>query len=342
MGLVLENRTEHPPNVAIMTMAARSTSKINLRKSARTPVAIPARAPNAEIEVGDRKVRLTNLQKTFWPELGITKGQLLQYYADVAWALLPHIADRPMVMKRYPNGAAGDFFFMKRSPSPRPEWIRTCDVEHESGDVIDFPVIDDVASLLWVVNLGCIDLNPWYSRCDDIHKPDVLHFDIDPGEASFEDVVAAAQIVREALVGLKMPVHVKTSGSKGLHLYVPIVRSMVQHDVWNIAKTAAHHLASQHPKLLTAEYTIAKRPKGRVLLDYNQNSWGRTLASVYSVRPTKGATISMPVHWDELEAGARIEDFTLRNAPARLKVKGDLWGPMAPAAKRRFDLTRLA
>jgi bifunctional non-homologous end joining protein LigD len=117
---------------------------------------------------------------------------------------------------------------------------------------------------------------------------------------------------------------------------------MVQHDVWTIAKTVAHHLAGQHPKLLTAEYTIAKRPKKRVLLDYNQNAWGRTLASVYSVRPTSTATVSMPIHWDELEAGARIEDFTLHKAPARLKDKGDLWAPMAPAAKRRFDLTRLA
>ena len=143
-------------------------------------ITIPS-SGSATVKVQGREVRLTNLDKPFWPELGITKGDLIQYYADVAPLLLPHIRDRAMVMKRYPHGAAGEFFFMKRAPAPRPDWIRTCRIDHDSGNVIDFPVIDDLPSLLWVINLGCIDLNQWYATCDDVDRPDYVHFDLDPG-----------------------------------------------------------------------------------------------------------------------------------------------------------------
>ena len=160
---------------------------------AATPRRAPAtltipRAGSHTLNVSGREVRLTNLDKLFWRERGITKGDLIQYYADVAALLLPHIRDRAMVMKRYPHGAAGEFFFMKRAPVPRPDWIRTCSIEHESGNIIDFPVIDDVPSLLWVINLGCIDLNQWYARCDDVDRPDYVHFDLDPGSATWEQV----------------------------------------------------------------------------------------------------------------------------------------------------------
>src|SRR6266566_4714578 len=141
---------------------------------------LPTDEPSLEIELEGRVVKLTNLGKLFWPQLGITKRDLLQYYADVSTVLLPHLHDRAMVMKRYPNGAAGEFFFMKRAPQPRPEWIETCAIEHESGNVIDFPIVQDLPSLLWVVNLGCIDLNQWYARCDDVDRPDYVHFDLDP------------------------------------------------------------------------------------------------------------------------------------------------------------------
>ena len=143
-------------------------------------VEIPHNVDHLEVSFGDRQVRLTNLNKLFWPELKITKRDLLQYYADVSPVLLPHIRDRAMVMKRYPNGAAGEFFFMKRAPSPRPEWIEICSIEHGSGSVIGFPIVSDLAALLWVINLGCIDLNQWYARCDDVDRPDYLHFDLDP------------------------------------------------------------------------------------------------------------------------------------------------------------------
>jgi bifunctional non-homologous end joining protein LigD len=306
----------------------------------RAALNIPSDRDDAEVEAGGRTVRLTNLRKVFWTDLGVTKGDLLRYYASVAGFLVPHLRDRAMVMKRYPNGAAGEFFFMKRAPAPRPAWIEICRIEHDSGNIIDFPMVQDVASLLWCVNLGCIDLNQWYARCDDVDRPDYLHFDLDPGPgASFDRVRETALILKDALDELTIPSLVKTSGSKGLHVYVPIVRGPEQKDVWRFAKALAQELASRHPALMTSEYRVAKRPKARVLVDYNQNAWGRTLASIYSVRPRPDAAVSMPVTWKEVATGIRIEDFTMSNAAARLKKTGDLWKPLL-TARGRCDLGR--
>ena len=283
---------------------------------------------------------MTNLRKIFWSDLKLSKGDLLQYYADVADVLLPHLHDRAMVMKRYPNGAAGPFFFMKRAPSPRPAWIEICSIAHGSRGVIDFPMIQDLASLLWVINLGCIDLNQWYARCDDVDRPDYLHFDLDPGAgATFERVLETALVVHEALNTLRMPSYAKTTGSKGVHVYVPILRGPDQKRVWTFAKALAFELASRHPGLITAEYRVAKRPAGRVLMDYNQNAWGQTLASIYSVRPRPDATVSTPVSWKEVEHGVRIEDFTVRNVPKRAAKLGDLWAPLN-RARGRFNLEK--
>jgi bifunctional non-homologous end joining protein LigD len=304
-------------------------------------VRIPADTDHAEVRVGDRAVCLTNLRKPFWPELGITKGGLLRYYAEISPALVPHLADRAMVMKRYPDGAAGEFFYMKRAPSPRPEWIETCAIAHRSGNVIDFPVIQDLASLLWLVNLGCIDLNQWYARCDDVDRPDFLHFDLDPGPgAGFEQVREAALVVRDALAALGMTPYAKTSGSRGIHVYVAIRRGPKQKQVWTVAKALAQLLAERRGELLTAEYRIAKRPAGRVLVDYNQNAWGRTLASIYSVRPTPLATVSTPVTWEELEAGVGTADFHIGNVGERVRRLGDLWAPLL-RPEGRFPLEEL-
>src|SRR5438046_2910525 len=206
---------------------------------------IPRNAEAADVRIGRKTVKLTNLQKPFWPALGIAKGDLLRYYAAVSPALLPHLKSRAMVMKRYPNGAAGPFFFMKRTPSPRPDWLQTCAITHASASVIDFPMIQDLAALLWVVNLGCIDLNPWYSRCDDVDRPDYFHFDLDPVPgASFAKVRAAAQIIHDALAALGMPSLAKTTGSRGMHVYVPIVRGPTQKQVWTVAKQIAQTVAA--------------------------------------------------------------------------------------------------
>jgi bifunctional non-homologous end joining protein LigD len=193
--------------------------------------------------------------------------------------------------------------------------------------------------LLWVINLGCIDLNQWYAACDDVDRPDYLHFDLDPGSAAWEQVLESARIVHDALTTLKMPSFAKTTGSKGIHVYVPIVRGPLQKDVWTFAKALAQELAGRHPKLMTSVYKVASRPKGRVLLDYNQNAWGRTLASVYSVRPHPRACVSTPVTWAEVDRGVRIEDFRLDNVRARFRKTGDLFKPLLKKTGR-VDLSQ--
>ena len=303
-------------------------------------IVIPTRVDNAILTVDGRDVRLTNLRKPFWPELGITKGALIQYYADVARVLLPHIRDRAMVMRRYPNGAAGASFFMKEAPSPRPPWIRICAIDHGDGKVVNFPVIDDRPSLLWLINLGCIDLNQWYARCDDVHRPDYLHFDLDPGEgATFDQASECGLIVRDALATLGMKPYVKTTGSRGLHVYVALKRGPLQDVVHTFAKALATELAARNPKLMTVGYRVAARPKGRVVVDYKQNAWGQTLASIYSVRPKPRATVSTPVAWKELEKGVRLEDFRIDNVRQRITKLGDLWKPLL-SAKERTNLDR--
>lgn len=302
---------------------------------------IPKEVSQLELKLGGRTIRLANLQKLFWPERGLSKGDLLRYYAEVSPYLLPHLKDRAMVMKRYPQGAAGEFFFQKRAPEPRPEWIEICSIEHASASVIDFPVVRDLPSLLWIINLGCIDLNPWYARCDDVNRPDYLHFDLDPVEGtSFSRVCETALLVHDALERLKIPNVAKTTGSRGFHIYVPIVRGPTQKQVWSFAKKLAQSMERLHPALVTAEYRIAKRPKGRVLVDYNQNAWGRTLASVYSVRPTPQATVSTPVTWEEIRRGIEVQDFRLDNVPARLRQRGDLWKALLQS-RGRFKLETL-
>ena len=195
-------------------------------------------------------------------------------------------------------------------------------------------------SLLWVINLGCIDLNQWYATTDDPNRPDYLHFDLDPGDgATFPQVLEVALIVREALETLGMAPLVKTTGSKGVHVYVPIARGPEQQAVWTFAKALGVELAARHPKLMTSEYKVKNRPHGRVLIDYNQNRWGATLASVYSVRPRPASSVSTPVTWKEVEKGVSIEDFRLDNVRPRIAKVGDLWKPLL-VKRGRTDLTR--
>jgi len=323
------------------TFRQGATARGASRDRPKTPLVIP-REGDATLEVNGNAVALTNLSKVFWPDDGITKGDLLQYYADVSPYLLPHIESRAMVLKRYPNGAFGEFFFQKRAPATRPKWIPICEIQHPSANLVNFPVIDDLAGLLWAVNLGCIDLNPWYARCDDVDRPDYLHFDLDPTPgASFALVREAALLLREALEKLKIKSYPKTTGSRGIHIYVPIVRGPVQKEVWTFAKAFAVAETQRHPKILTSEYRVAKRSPNRILVDYNQNAWGRTLASVYSVRPKPRAPVSAPVTWEEIERGIEIEDFRLDNMKGRLAEAGDLFKPVL-LQKNRFKLTPLA
>lgn len=292
-------------------------------------IEIPAEVESCEVKYGTKKITLTNLTKVFWPHLGKTKRDLLAYYIAVSPTLLPHLKDRAMVIKRYPNGIEGEFFLMKRTPLYRPGWLETCPIAHKSGTVIDFPMAQDLASLLWIVNLGCIDLNPWYARCDDSDRPDFLHFDLDPvPPAELEQVCEAALLMKAHLDRKHAESYAKTTGSHGIHIYVPIQRKEVQKEIWRVAKNISVELAKKHAELITSEYRIALRPAGRILVDYNQNAWGRTLASVYSVRPKPEASVSAPLSWGEIERGFAISDFTMDTMPARIEKLGDLFKPV--------------
>jgi bifunctional non-homologous end joining protein LigD len=303
---------------------------------------IPNNVDSCDLKCRTKKVKLTNLQKIFWPDLGRTKRDLLAYYAAISGAILPHLKDRAMVMKRYPNGIAGAFFFMKRTPDYRPDWLETCSIAHKSGNIIDFPIVQDVASLLWVVNLGCIDLNPWYARCDDVDRPDFLHFDLDPvPPAEFAQVREVALLVKAYLQDRNVQSYAKTSGSRGIHIYVPIRRAPLQKEVWRVAKRIAFELAKQHSDLITSEYRVAERPAGRVLVDYDQNAWGRTLASVYSVRPRPDASVSAPVTWEEVEKGISTSDLRMDCMPKRVEKLGDLFKPVLQS-RARSSLEALA
>ena len=287
------------------------------------------------VKLGRRSTTLTNLDKLFWPGLHLAKRDLLQHYLDVSPWLLPHLKDRAMVMKRYPDGIDGEFFFMKRVPEGAPDWLATCRIRHKGGNVIAFPMVQDLITLLWVVNLGCIDLNQWYARCDDTDRPDYLHFDLDPVEGTpWARVLETALLLRDDLEALGMKPLAKTSGASGMHVYVAIRRGPLQKQVWDVAKAIATGLQARHPKLMTVAFRVADRPARTVLVDYNQNAWGRTLASIYSLRPTPEATVSTPVTWPEVEQGIEPSAFTIRTIGPRLRKCGDLWKPLLARAGR--------
>jgi bifunctional non-homologous end joining protein LigD len=287
------------------------------------------RAPvPSELRRGRRTLRLSNLDKPFWPEEGITKGELLAYYRDVAEVLVPHLRRRPFTMKRYPDGWQGKSFFQKQAPSHMPDWIATAPYPASTREgeqrVIDYALVDDDLALLWMVNMGCIDLHAWASRVDRPERPDWVMFDLDPAEgATFEDVIRVALLVRETLDVLGLESVPKTSGSRGIHVLVPIARRHGFAEVREFAGIVAGALARAHPGLVTTEWTRAKRQG--VLVDANQNGPGKTTASVYSVRPRGGAPVSTPLRWDEVGPGLDAHDFTMDVVLERVARHGDLF-----------------
>jgi bifunctional non-homologous end joining protein LigD len=302
---------------------------------------IPPDRDQVELALAGGPLRLTHLREVLWPGLGLTKGDLLRYYASVAPVLVPHLRDRAMEMRRYPSGAAGEFFFVKRSPEGRPPFVRFCSIAQGPGDIVEYPVIQDLPSLLWIVNLGSIDLSPCPSRYDDTERPDFLHLDLAPTPgATFAHALEAALLLRGALEELGVPSYAKTSGSRGVQLQVPIVRGPDQRVVWTYAKALASLLSLRAPSLLTAEHRAAKRPRQRVVIDYNQNTWGRTPVSPYSVCPTAAATVSTPVSWGEVERGFPVDEHRMKTVPERVERLGDLWAPLLDPA-RRVDLGEL-
>jgi bifunctional non-homologous end joining protein LigD len=287
------------------------------------------RTPLPEVlRKGRRELRLSNLDKAFWPDEGLTKGDLLAYYRDVAEVLVPHLRGRPFTMKRYPDGWQGKHFFQKQSPSHMPAWIKRAPFPASTRDgekrIIEYALVDDDLALLWMVNMGCIDLHVWSSRADRPEKPDWVMFDLDPSEgATFEDVVEVARLVKETLELLELASYPKTSGSRGIHVLVPIARRHTHADAREFAAIVAGALARAHPGLVTTEWQKTKR-RG-VLVDANQNGPGKTNASVYSVRPRAGAPVSTPLRWEEIGPGLDLASFTMEVVLDRVARDGDLF-----------------
>jgi bifunctional non-homologous end joining protein LigD len=281
------------------------------------------------IRQGRRELQLSNLDKPFWPEEGITKGDLLSYYREVAPVLLPHLRDRPFTMKRYPDGIAGGHFFQKNAPEHMPDWIPTRSYistsrESRQKRMIAYPLVNDELALLWMANMGCIDMNCWYSRIDKPDRPDFVLFDLDPSpDVGFRETVRVALLVKEVLDALGLESHAKTSGSNGMHVLVPVSRRHTYADTREFAEIVAGALARAHPKLVTTEWAKAKR-RG-VLVDANQNGEGKTIASVYSVRPRAGAPVSTPLRWDEVTEELDPSDFTMDVVLDRVERHGDLF-----------------
>jgi bifunctional non-homologous end joining protein LigD len=297
---------------------------------------------------GRREVRLSSADRVLFPEDGVTKGDLWDYYAAVAPVLVPHLRGRPFTMKRFRAGAAGGFFFQKDAPKGMPSWIptkrfRTWPREGESR-LVDFPVVNDELALLWMVQMHCIDMNAWYSRVDRPERPDFVLFDLDPPDGEFRLGVRVAHCVRAVLDELGLSSYVKTSGADGVHVLVPIARRSSYEVTREFADGVAQVLARRHPGLVTTEWRKAKR-RG-VFLDARQNGWGKTIASVYSVRPKPGTPVSTPLRWEELTEKISPPDFGLKEALARIERHGDLFRPvldepqaLAPA---RRELSRIA
>jgi bifunctional non-homologous end joining protein LigD len=277
------------------------------------------------MRIGRREVALTNLEKVFFPARGLTKGDLVDYYLDLAPHVLHHVERRPMQMKRYPNGVDGDFFYQKRVPVPHPEWLETVQIRFPRfGRTADFPVVRDAASLAWIVNLGCIELHTWHSRVTDIERPDYMLIDLDPSEGNpWAHVREIALVVREVMDGLGLPSFPKTSGATGFHILVPIRSELRFPDVRRFAKALAQEVERRvgDQSVATTQWKVAER-RG-VFVDYGQNSRDRTIASAYSIRPTADARVSAPLRWDEV-ADVEPAAFTLETMRERVDTVGDV------------------
>jgi bifunctional non-homologous end joining protein LigD len=277
-----------------------------------------------------RDVKLTSADRVLFPAAGLTKGDLFDYYREIAPVLVPHLRDRPFTMKRYRDGATGEGFFQKQAPKGMPGWIRTRQfrtLQRGGGErMVDFPLVNSPEAVLWMVQMHCIDMNAWYSRVDKPARPDFVVFDLDPPDRGFADAIRVAHLVREALEELELRSYVKTSGADGIHVLVPITRRATFDQTYEFAERVSRSLEERHPGLVTTEW-LKKKRRG-VLVDHRQNGWGKTIASVYSVRPKPTASVSTPLSWDELTDDVRPQQFGMREVLERVEQHGDLYEPV--------------
>lgn len=275
----------------------------------------------------NEQLHLTSLDKVYWPDEGITKGDLIEYYKTMAPYILPYLKNRPLSLKRNPNGILDEGFYQKDAGELAPGWIKTEAIYAESSDkMVHYLVCNDVKSLLFIANLGCIEMNPWNSVIAKPEYPDYLVVDIDPSEKNtFDEVVDVALVIKTVLDKANVEAYCKTSGSSGMHVYIPCNKKYSYDEVRDFAKTIATRVHEQLPRITTMERSLAKRKKNEIYIDYLQNSIGQTLACAYSVRPKPLATVSAPLEWKEVKHGLNPAQFTLKNMHERVKQKGDLF-----------------
>jgi bifunctional non-homologous end joining protein LigD len=298
-----------------------------------------------ELQVGRRHVRVTHPDRVLFPGDGVTKGDLAEYYAAIGDAIVPHLRDRPFTLKRYPYGIRAQPYFAKQAPKGKPAWIPTRQFRtwpREGGSrLVDFALVNETAALVWMVQMNCIDMNAWYSRVDKPDRPDFVLFDLDPPDSrdGFVEAIRVAHLIREALEELELRSYVKTSGADGIHVLLPITRRATFPQTYEFAELLSRQLEAEHPGLLTTQW-LKKKRRG-VLVDHRQNGHGKTIASVYSIRPKPGAPVSTPLRWEELTERVRPRDFGRREALDRVAKYGDLFEPvlkggqaLAPALRR--------
>jgi bifunctional non-homologous end joining protein LigD len=280
---------------------------------------------------------LSSGDRVLYPDDGITKGDLFEYYGEIAPAILPHLRDRPFTLKRYPHGITEDVYFQKQVPRGAPAWLKTREFTthpREGGSrQVDFALVDSRDALLWMVQMNCIDMNVWYSRVDKPHRPDYVVFDLDPPDEpdGFAQAIEVAHLIHELLDELELPGYVKTSGADGIHVLAPITRRSTFQETYDFAEAASRLLEERHPGLVTTQWL--KKKRSGVLVDHRQNGAGKTIASVYSVRPKPGAPVSTPLRWEELTPDVRPRQFGMAVALQRFADLGDLFAPVLEAAR---------
>lgn len=292
--------------------------------------------------VNGRDVALSNLDKSFWPKDGLLKSDLIDYYTAMAPFLLPHLRNRPFTLVRYPDGITGDFFYQKECPEHAPGWVQKAQVPVDGGEKhINFVLCNDLSTLMWLANLGCIEVHAWASRTDYLENPDFAVFDLDPQPpANFRDALEVALLIRGVLKEFGLTGYPKTSGATGFHINVPIKPVYSWEEVRRAVEYVAKLLVRVYPERCTVERSVAKRT-GKVYLDYLQNGRAKTMAFVYSLRPHPGAPVSTPVTWREVEQGLDPGSFNLRTISQRLDRVGDLYIPLLTPVQDLGSILRL-
>jgi bifunctional non-homologous end joining protein LigD len=307
------------------TPAKKAVTKKGTAK--KTAVAAPGETKEQELVFGKTSVKLTNLTKVFWPEEGYTKGDVIRYYQQVADYILPYLKDRPQSLLRNPNGIIGPGFFHKDAGDEAPDWVKSIPIYSESTDKdVDYILCNDKATLAYLNNLGCIEINPWNSTVKALDKPDYMIIDIDPSaKNTFDEVIEVANAVKQVLDKAGADNYCKTSGASGLHVFVPMGKKYTYGQVKGFCELVATLVQEQLPGFTTLERNLQKRGNKHIYIDHLQNRRGQTISSVYSVRPKPGATVSTPLHWKEVKPGLTPAQFTIKTIYQRLKKQGDLF-----------------